>query len=52
MDDTLVSDDELVAQARAGDRVALGCLLERCEPLVLRACARMLGHADLAHDLA
>ena len=52
MDDTLASDNELVARARAGDRAALGCLLERCEPLVLRACTRMLGNADLAHDLA
>jgi RNA polymerase sigma factor (sigma-70 family) len=52
MDDTLVSDDELVAQARAGDRLALGRLHERCEPLVLRACRRMLGNTDLAHDLA
>jgi RNA polymerase sigma factor (sigma-70 family) len=51
MDDTLVSDNDLVARARAGDRVVLGCLFERCEPLVLRACTRMLGSADLAHDL-
>src|SRR5437762_2720940 len=52
MHDTLVSDNVLVARARAGDRVALGCLLERCESLVLRVCTRMLGNADLAHDLA
>src|SRR5258708_5644455 len=52
MDDSSVSDRELVALARAGDRAAMGCLLARCEPLVLRACTRMLGSAEPARDLA
>jgi hypothetical protein len=37
------SDPDLLERARAGDRVALGLLIERRMPLVLHVCRRMVG---------
>jgi len=43
-------DALLVAAARAGDREAMGRLLERYRPAIVRLCARLLGDAHLAED--
>jgi RNA polymerase sigma factor (sigma-70 family) len=52
MADHDLTDRELVVLARAGDRAAFGLLLERCQPMVVRAAARMVGQEDLARELA
>jgi len=43
-------DALLVEAARAGDREAMGQLLERYRPAIVRLCARLLGDAHLAED--
>jgi RNA polymerase sigma factor (sigma-70 family) len=52
MNSGAANDIDLIQRARRGDRAAFGCLLERYRPMVLRAAMRMVGHADLARDLA
>jgi RNA polymerase sigma factor (sigma-70 family) len=52
MDSGAADDTDLIQRARAGERAAFGCLLERYRPMVLRAAMRMVGHAELARDLA
>lgn len=42
----------LLAHARAGDRAALGTLLQMHERLVYQACWRILGHAEDAAECA
>jgi RNA polymerase sigma-70 factor (ECF subfamily) len=52
MNDDDTTDAALVALARAGDRAALGELLARHYPSVLRLCRRLLGASHEAQDAA
>ena len=45
-------DSDLVARARAGDRLAVSSLLERHRPLAQRLAARLLGDPVEAEDVA
>lgn len=47
-----LSDEALVAAARAGDKTAFGALITRYMPLVRGVVRRMTGDDLLAHDLA
>ena len=47
-----LTDAHLVESARAGDRQAMGLLLDRHRPLVVRLCRRLLGSPELAEDAA
>jgi RNA polymerase sigma factor (sigma-70 family) len=49
---TRCDDQELVADARRGDRSAFARLVERHYPVLLGSCRRMLGDAELARDAA
>jgi RNA polymerase sigma factor (sigma-70 family) len=46
------ADNELVEQARAGDRQAFNLLVERYEPLALRVALGMVGQREVAEELA
>src|SRR5581483_6649398 len=45
------TDSELVLAARSGNKAAFGILIERYEGMVSRLAWRMVGDAELAHDL-
>lgn len=44
-------DEQLVAQARAGDKEAFGRLVERYQRLAEHVARQVVGHADLAREL-
>lgn len=46
------TDSELVLAVRTGNKAAFGALIERYEAMVQRLALRILGDAELAHDLA
>jgi len=49
--DPEIPDDALVAEARRGDRVALGLLVRRHQRALFALCLRYVGDADEAQDL-
>ena len=46
------SDAELVAMARRGDRDAFGDLIDRHQPMAQRIAMKIVGHQDMARELA
>lgn len=49
---TVQTDEQLVVQARSGDKTAFSTLIERYLPMVQRIAGRMVADSDIANDLA